>query len=215
MARKKSKHFHEIEHYINIGFEAKDIPKLTNIPKSTVYAVVNKLKVEADINFKELMEKDYLYRYQINLDNYSKTIQECNKKIEEMNIKYDDLETMLTHEMENIPDNKHTTKVYFIQTLVSINNNRVNDLAKLVQQRDRASELKAKLYNSGPVVYRINEYVKERGSINPNLEHPMFSEKEEIKKLKVIEEPIEEAVEEISDEDKEVLREMDEAEYNA
>ncbi len=211
MARRKSKHFSEIEHYINIGFEAKDIPKLTNIPKSTVYSVVNKLKKEADINFKELMEKDYLYRYQINLDNYSKTIQECNKKIEEMNKKYDELEALTLSELENVPDSKHVSKVHFIQTLVSINNNRVGDLARLVQQRDRASEMKAKLYNSGPVVYRINEYVKEKGSIDPNLDHPMFDQKEEPKPLPVVTESeiiVEE--EELSEEDKQVLREMDE-----
>ncbi len=211
--RKKSKHFSEIEHYINIGFEAKDIPKITNIPRSTVYSVVDKLKKEADINFKELMEKDYLYRYQLNLDNYSKTIQECNQKIVDMNRKYDELERLTLSELENVPDSKHVSKVHFIQTLVSINNNRVGDLARLIQQRDRASEMKAKLYNSGPVVYRINEYVKERGSIDQNLDHPMFSSNEaDPKQLKVVEEVVveEEDIDEISDEDLKVLKEMDE-----
>ena len=94
-----------------------------------------------------------------------------------MNKKYDELEALTLSELENVPDSKHVSKVHFIQTLVSINNNRVGDLARLVQQRDMASEMKAKLYNSGPVVYRINEYVKEKGSIDPNLDHPMFDQK--------------------------------------
>ena len=54
MARRKSKHFSEIENYINIGFDAKDIPKLTNIPNSTVYSVVNKLNNEETVT--DIME---------------------------------------------------------------------------------------------------------------------------------------------------------------
>ncbi len=58
---RKALYFKEIEHLLSVGYEAKDIIKITNIPRGTVYRIVDKLREEAKINFDQLMTKDYLY----------------------------------------------------------------------------------------------------------------------------------------------------------
>ena len=48
---RKALYFKEIEHLLSVGYEAKDIIKITNIPRGTVYRIVDKLREEAKINF--------------------------------------------------------------------------------------------------------------------------------------------------------------------
>ena len=64
---RQSKYFAEIERLLKIGYEPKHIMALTNIPKPTVYRIVDKLRKEARYDFNNLMEKDFLYKYQQNL----------------------------------------------------------------------------------------------------------------------------------------------------
>ena len=159
---RKALHFKEIEHLLSVGYEAKDIVKITNIPKGTVYRIVDKLREEAKLNFDQLMTKDYLYKYQMNLDNYSKTIIQCNEEIATINTKYDQLEGMVMVDLESCPTDKYLARSTYLANLINIRNNRTIEIQKLVAQRDKSSEMKARIFNSGPVVYRINQVFENR-----------------------------------------------------
>ena len=169
---RKALHFKEIEHLLNVGYEAKDIVKITNIPKGTVYRIVDKLREEAKLNFDQLMTKDYLYKYQMNLDNYSKTIIQCNEEISIINAKYDQLESLVMVDLESCPTDKYLARSTYLANLINIRNNRTIEIQKLVAQRDKSSEMKARIFNSGPVVYRINQVVE-----NKILQPEMLNEK--------------------------------------
>ena len=159
---RKALHFKEIEHLLSVGYEAKDIVKITNIPKGTVYRIVDKLREEAKINFDQLMTKDYLYKYQMNLDNYSKTIIQCNEEITVINAKYDQLERLVMEDLESTPPDKYLARSTYLANLINIRNNRTIEIQKLIAQRDKSSEMKARIFNSGPVVYRINQVVENK-----------------------------------------------------
>jgi len=159
---RKALHFKEIEHLLSVGYEAKDIVKITNIPKGTVYRIVDKLREEAKINFDQLMTKDYLYKYQMNLDNYSKTIVQCNEEIVIINAKYDQLERLVMEDLESTPPDKYLARSTYLANLINIRNNRTIEIQKLIAQRDKSSEMKARIFNSGPVVYRINQVVENK-----------------------------------------------------
>ena len=159
---RKALHFKEIEHLLSVGYEAKDIVKITNIPKGTVYRIVDKLREEAKINFDQLMTKDYLYKYQMNLDNYSKTIIQCNEEIVIINAKYDQLERLVMEDLESTPPDKYLARSTYLANLINIRNNRTIEIQKLIAQRDKSSEMKARIFNSGPVVYRINQVVENK-----------------------------------------------------
>ena len=169
---RKALHFKEIEHLLNVGYEAKDIVKITNIPKGTVYRIVDKLREEAKLNFDQLMTKDYLYKYQMNLDNYSKTIIQCNEEISIINAKYDQLESLVMVDLESCPTDKYLARSTYLANLINIRNNRTIEIQKLIAQRDKSSEMKARIFNSGPVVYRINQVVE-----NKILQPEMLNEK--------------------------------------
>ena len=169
---RKALHFKEIEHLLSVGYEAKDIVKITNIPKGTVYRIVDKLREEAKINFDQLMTKDYLYKYQMNLDNYSKTIVQCNEEIVIINAKYDQLERIVMENLESCPPDKYLARSTYLANLINIRNNRTIEIQKLIAQRDKSSEMKARIFNSGPVVYRINQVVE-----NKILQPEMLNEK--------------------------------------
>jgi hypothetical protein len=160
MARKNNKQMDMIEQMLRNGYEAKDIYKVTGIPRSTVYQKVTKLKKEARYQFDQVMQEDYLWLYQMNLSNYSRTIKEVNEKMVEVNEKYDELERITKEALSKVDDAKHVSKSNFIANLIQINNSRSNDLARLTAQRDKASEMKAKLFNQGPVVHKVSEFMK-------------------------------------------------------
>jgi hypothetical protein len=218
---RKALHFKEIEHLLSVGYEAKDIVKITNIPKGTVYRIVDKLREEAKINFDQLMTKDYLYKYQMNLDNYSKTIVQCNEEIVIINAKYDQLERLVMEDLESTPPDKYLARSTYLANLINIRNNRTIEIQKLVAQRDKSSEMKARIFNSGPVVYRINQVVENK-ILQPemlNEQKPLVEfvndsvhqEDTDIKGEIIVEEAVvvDSTVESISEEDLLVLKEME------
>ena len=218
---RKALHFKEIEHLLSVGYEAKDIVKITNIPKGTVYRIVDKLREEAKINFDQLMTKDYLYKYQMNLDNYSKTIVQCNEEIVIINAKYDQLERLVMEDLESTPPDKYLARSTYLANLINIRNNRTIEIQKLIAQRDKSSEMKARIFNSGPVVYRINQVVENK-ILQPemlNEQKPLVEfvndsvhqEDTDIKGEIIVEEAVvvDSTVESISEEDLLVLKEME------
>ena len=194
----------QIEHLLSVGYEAKDIVKITNIPKGTIYRIVDQLRDEAKTNFDQLMTKDYLYKYQMNLDNYSKTIIQCNMEIDTINAKYDQLEGIVMVDLESCPTDKYLARSTYLANLINIRNNRTIEIQKLIAQRDKSSEMKARIFNSGPVVYRINQVFE-----NKIPQPEMFNEVNQLQ-----ESPMElvnnEEKNNISDEDLQVLKEMEE-----
>ena len=203
---RKAVYIKQIEHLLSVGYEAKDIVKITNIPKGTIYRIVDQLREEAKTNFDQLMTKDYLYKYQMNLDNYSKTIIQCNIEIDTINTKYDQLEGIVMVDLESCPTDKYLARSTYLANLINIRNNRTIEIQKLIAQRDKSSEMKAKIFNSGPVVYRINQVVE-----NKVLQPEMLKNQEprvEFVNNTHIEEKIKDDI--ISKEDLQVLKEMEE-----
>ena len=190
---RRSKYFKTIEHLMETGYEAKDICKISGIPRATVYRIVDKLREEAKLNFKDLMEKDYLYKYQRNLEELSKTIIQCNERMIEVDVKYNALEGQAQTALEAVEVSKHISKAHLISNLIAIQSGRTNEIIKLIAQRDRASEVKATLYNKGPVVYRINEFVQNKLANIPHM----------------LETGITASQSHISDDDKVILSEME------
>ena len=218
---RKALHFKEIEHLLSVGYEAKDIVKITNIPKGTVYRIVDKLREEAKLNFDQLMTKDYLYKYQMNLDNYSKTIIQCNEEIATINTKYDQLEGMVMVDLESCPTDKYLARSTYLANLINIRNNRTIEIQKLVAQRDKSSEMKARIFNSGPVVYRINQVFENRipqpEMFNEQTAKPIefvnnaIHQEDMITDIKgeIIEDIVERSAATVSEEDLQVLKEME------
>ena len=204
---RKAVYIKQIEHLLSVGYEAKDIVKITNIPKGTIYRIVDQLRDEAKTNFDQLMTKDYLYKYQMNLDNYSKTIIQCNIEIDTINTKYDQLEGIVMVDLESCPTDKYLARSTYLANLINIRNNRTIEIQKLIAQRDKSSEMKAKIFNSGPVVYRINQVVE-----NKVLQPEMLKNQEPRVEF-VNNTHIEEKIKDddiISKEDLQVLKEMEE-----
>ena len=153
------------------------------------------------------MTKDYLYKYQMNLDNYSKTIIQCNIEIDTINVKYDELEKVVMESLELCPIDKYIARSAYMTNLINIRNNRTIEIQKLIAQRDKSSEMKAKIFNSGPVVYRINQVVENK-VLQPemlNKQEPQIELENNTEKVEIIEEN-----NVISDEDLQVLKEMEE-----
>ena len=208
---RKALYFKEIEHLLSVGYEAKDIIKITNIPRGTVYRIVDKLREEAKINFDQLMTKDYLYKYQMNLDNYSKTIVQCNEEIKTINTKYDQLERIVMESLEVCPVDKYIARSAYMTNLINIRNNRTIEIQKLIAQRDKSSEMKAKIFNSGPVVYRINQVVENK-VLQPEMLSEQSTQERTMPELVNNTEKVENIEENdvISEEDLQVLKEMEE-----
>jgi ethanolamine utilization protein EutP (predicted NTPase) len=194
---------------MDVGYEARDITKISGIPKATVYRIVDKLRTEAKHNFKELMEKDYLYKYQQNLEQLNKTIIECNEEIVKVHSKYDELDVTTQEALDVVETNKHISKAHLISNLISCRSSRTTEITKLMQERDRASEAKAMLYNKGPVVYRINEFVQNKLQNIP----PMLNEGIKVEQAPMnvpeIEKHAETIIHEITPDDQAILDEME------
>lgn len=224
----KAKHKVEVEHMLNIGYAPKDIIKVTNIPKSTVYRDVKSLKSEAKVDFENLMTEDYTWVYYKTLENYDKTIIACNKELEKFDEKYDKLEKKILAEMENIPDNKIGARVNLYSSLIALIGLRTSEKMRILNQRDSATNQKAKILNAGPVVFKVNEYVRQHSGTLPArvYDHPMlqkykgdFKQVEE-KQPKVLlqkeaTQQSEITVENLSSEDFQVLQDMKDDEFNA
>lgn len=159
MAR-KSAYFKEIERLLKIGYEPADIIKKSGISKPTVYRIINKLQIDSRYEFKRTMSHHFLWKYQQNMENFSRTIQEMNEEIEIVKAKYDEIEQSIKESIEELVIPKQSmTKATLLQGLISCQSSRSNELIKLAQQRDKATEGKAKLFNQGPVVHAVHEWV--------------------------------------------------------
>lgn len=154
------KYNEEVERLIDNGWTIKDIVSKTNISQATVYRVLDKLKRRARHDFKNLMQHDFLWKYQKTLENYDKTVRQCNEQIDSLKIEYNQLKQLTLMDLENTPDNKHMARATLLSNLINIQSNRTNELQKLVTARDKASDSKAKVYNQGPVVNAIDEWVQ-------------------------------------------------------
>lgn len=174
---RESAYFKEIERLLTNGFEPKHIVKITNIPKATVYRIRDKLRKESRIDFNELMEKDYLWKYQQNLENFSRTIQEMNEEMEVVKKKYDAIEYQIMESIEQLQlPRQSMTKASLLVALISCQSSRTNELIKLAQQRDKSTDLKAKVYNAGPVVHAIDQWVQSTNPSMGNLPKNSFEE---------------------------------------
>lgn len=198
---RRSSYFKEVERLLDMGMEPKQIIKVTGIPKSTVYDIREKLREEAKYDFDELMGKDYLWKYQQTISNYSKTIQESNEEIEELKKKYEDLEVELREELASIPIDKYIARATILNTIASLPSAKASDMQRLMQQRDKASEMKAKTYNQGPVVFAINNWLKTGKPVEPHLQ--VLEVNEPLPESQPLPAP------EISDDDLDVLKEME------
>lgn len=198
-----------VESMLRNGWEARDIHKQTNLPRSTVYAKVKKLKKEARYDFDKVMNEDYLWLYQMNLMNYSRTIKQLNEEIERVNKKYDELEIITREALEAVEDGKHVGKSNLIANLIAINNSRANDMAKLTQQRDRASEMKARLFNQGPVVHNMAEWLKLTSSVDKKVLPVLENQKKQLNVISVVDMKELPFVEDMSEEDMDIIREME------
>ena len=91
--------------------------------------------------------------------------------------------------------------------LINIRNNRTIEIQKLIAQRDKSSEMKAKIFNSGPVVYRINQVVENK-VLQPEMLNEQKPPIEFVNNAEKVENTEENDV--ISEEDLQVLKEMEE-----
>ncbi len=198
---RKSKWADEIERLVDIGYEPKQIVKKTGLAISTVYKHVEKLRRHARFRFDNLMSKDYLYQYFKVLDNFAMTIQQCNEELDLTHQKYDVLEKQLNKAVDELDQSKHPiAHSAMLGQLIQIQNSRENAVVRLTAQRDKASDLKAKVYNAGPVVSAIDNWVRDNTPTMAELpELNMIEPNDKVEKSP-----------EISEEDMKILREMDE-----
>ena len=213
---------------LNIGYAPKDIIKVSNIPKSTVYRNVKALKSEAKLDFENLMTEDYTWVYYKTLENYDKTIIVCNEELEKLDKRYNQLEANILAEMKNIPDNKIGAKVNLYSSLTALIGLRTSEKMRILNQRDSATNQKAKILNAGPVVFKVNEYVRQNSGTLPTrvYDHPMlqkykgdFKQVEEKQPKVLLQNEVtqqsEIIVENLSSEDFQVLQDMKDDEFNA
>lgn len=196
---KKARYKSEIDNLMRQGYEAKDIEKMTNIPHATVYRYVDKLRISARHDFNTLMEKDFLFKYNQTLDNYSITIQQCNEQLDKIDKKYDELEEGVNKIMAITPDSKAMTQATLMSQLILLEGQKTTERIRLIQQRDKATGEKAKMYNSGPVVQAIDIFIRSK---NPE---PSGSPKLNMVETKAIDE-----TQEIPQEDLDLLKKMEE-----
>ncbi len=198
---RKSKWADEVERLVDIGYDPKQIVKKTGLAQSTVYKHIEKLRTQARFRFSNLMSKDYLYQYFKVLDNFAMTIQQCNEELDLTYQRYDTLEIQLNTAVDELDHQKHPiAHSAMLGQLIQIQNSRENAVVRLTAQRDKASDLKAKVYNAGPVVSAIDNWVRDN---TPSVA--------ELPQLNMIEpnDKVEKSPE-ISEEDMKILREMDE-----
>ena len=228
MAKRKSKSFITVEKLLNMGMEPKDIIKKENLPKSTVYDTVKKLRSESKLDFETLMTEDYTWRYYQTVESFGNTIYRCNQELEQIDKRYDRLESKILAEIENIPDNKIGARVNLYSNLTALIGLRTSEKMRILNQRDSATNQKAKILNAGPVVFKVNEYVRQHSGTLPSrvYDHPMLQKykgdfkqvEEKQPKILLQKEATQQSeitVENLSSEDFQVLQDMKDDEFNA
>ena len=206
-----AKYYVEIERLLDNGYNINEVVGELNISSRTVYRVLDKLKKQARYDFKNLMQEDFLWKYQKTLENFDKTIRQCNEQISTIGVKYDDYEHRVKEELDSCDKTKYMARATLLGNLINIQSNRTNELQKLVTARDRASDNKAKVYNQGPVVNSIDNWVHQTTPSAGEL--PVIPE---IKKIILKKTHTElnstdntNKLDEITDEDRAVLEEME------
>lgn len=200
---RKSKWTDEVERLVDNGYDPKQIVKITGLAISTVYKHVEKLRVQARYRFNNLMSKDYLYQYFKALDNFARTIQQCNEELDKTYIRYDALEAQISKAVNSLDKPKHPiAHSAMLGQLIQLQNSRENAVVRLTAQRDKASDLKAKVYNAGPVVAAIDQWVRDNT--------PKAGDLPELNTSMVDEKVAPEKSPEISEEDAAIIREMEE-----
>lgn len=200
----------EVERLIDLGYgDPRALSQQTGLSVRQCNRYLRKFKLEAKIRFDNLMDEDYLYLYYNTLDNFSRTIQQCNEELKTLHTKYDDLEVQISKAVDELDKQKHPiAHSAMLGQLIQIQNSRENSVVRLTAQRDKASDLKAKVYNAGPVVAALDQWVRDntpKAGELPELNTSMKNIKgstlaEEDEKF------------EISEEDAKVIKEMEEEE---
>jgi len=158
------------------------------------------------------MKEDYLWKYQKTLANFDKTIKECNDEIELIREEYNDTQLQLKEAIKELQlPRQSMVKSNLLSNIITSQSNKTNELIRLTSQRDKASDLKARVYNQGPVVNAIDEWVNRTTPAMGEL--PKIGELEDLaeKPPKLNKTDAEDKVQ-LTDEDKEVLKEMEEDE---
>jgi len=165
---------------------------------------LDKHRSEAKGRFDKLMTGgDYLYQYYNVLDNFSKTIQQCNEELNVSNAKYDELEQQIDEALDELDLPKQAlAKAQLLGQLVQIQNSRENAVVRITGQRDKATDLKAKVYNSGPVVNAIDNLFRNK---TQDAEVSQLNTGEE--SINVLE--LAEPKDKISEEDAKIIKKMD------
>lgn len=206
---KKSKMAGIIEKLIDTGYgDIHSLAQQTGLSERQCRRYLDKFTAEARYRFDNLMSKDYLYQYYNTLDNFSKTIQQCNEELTRMGIKYDGLEDKINMAVKALDHARHPiAHSSMLGQLIQVQNSREGAVVRLTAQRDKASDLKAKVFNAGPVVSALDQWVRDNTPKAGQLPELNMSD-ESIKTSKP------EKEEKISAEDKKVIEEMEKDENN-
>lgn len=196
----------KVERLIDNGYgDPRALSQQTGLSVRQCNRYLRKFKLEAKVRFDNLMSEDYLYLYYNTLDNFSKTIQQCNEELGNTKEKYDDLEEQVDGALEKLDEKQGITRSALLGQLIQIQNSRENAIIRLTAQRDKASDLKAKVYNAGPVVAALDQWVRDNTPKGGELKGLNMS-MENIKTST----SVEDEKSEISEEDAKVIKEMEE-----
>ena len=195
----------EVERLIDNGYgDPRALAQQTGLSERQCQRYLRKFKLEAKVRFDNLMSEEYLYLYYNTLDNFSRTIQQCNEELARMSTKYDVLEDKINTAVDDLDQVKHPiAHSAMLGQLIQVQNSREGAVVRLTAQRDKASDLKAKVFNAGPTVAAIDQWVRDNTPKAGQLPE-LNTSNEDIKN----ESPPEES-HEISEEDAKILREME------
>lgn len=199
----------EVERLIDLGYgDPKALSQQTGLSERQCHRYLHEFRIKAKVRFDNLMDEDYLYQYYNTLDNFSRTIQQCNEELIKLHTKYDDLEVQISEAVNELDKQKHPiAHSAMLGQLIQVQNSRENAVVRLTAQRDKASDLKAKVYNAGPVVAALDQWVRD----NTPKAGALVELNTSLKNIKTST-PVEEddKSSEISEEDAKVIKEMDE-----
>lgn len=198
-----------IEKLIDNGYgDIRSLSQQTGLSERQCRRYLDKFTADARYRFDNLMSKDYLYQYYNTLDNFSKTIQQCNEELARMSTKYDGLENKISTAVDDLDQVKHPiAHSAMLGQLIQVQNSREGAVVRLTAQRDKASDLKAKVFNAGPVVSALDQWVRNNTPKAGQL--PELNMSDENNKAMP-----EEKKETISAEDQKVIDEMEKDENN-
>jgi hypothetical protein len=155
---RRSKYITEVNRLLDMGFSVSQIVKLTGIPKTTVHHCKNKLVRASRFDFERLLDGEYLYAYMRTMEDYQRTIQQCNERLAELQAKYNKLENDIYAELETTTSK--LARATLLKTLAGLASQYTNDLTALLALRDRAVEAKAKTLNQGPYVRAVEQMLQ-------------------------------------------------------